>query len=786
MTFFQASLKELINNELSLEEMRNAFSELEIKNVVDFKEKKKTGELKVPSFDNLNALCVEKTGKNFEKFFFGNNEINRRVEQRLLENGERIKKWCEENNVTTIHEYRLAKRPKDFPTYKSTIDNYGEDYFYEVLGLTGYKGKNKNTLTTNTTKSKFQNSKMADTTISFEDFKADWLTEITNGTPSTVELGNRFSKKLVMQWLDFNEDTDDIIFCDGSGDGGIDIAYLQRGDTLEDNANEGDTWYLIQSKYGSAFAGKDTLLIEAQKVIETIDGKTKRLSSIANDLLERLQMFRASASAKDKLVLVFATNGVLTDDEKRVLNDIKTLGRSRLGNMFDTEAVSIETIYQRAVENLSQYKKYILPFIANLVPSGNDLLVGSVKLNNLYQFLKDYKSETGDLDLIYEKNVRKFLGSGKKVNAGIALTIRENPERFGLYNNGITIVVEDFKLLESDKYELTEPYVVNGCQTTRTIWETLYKKLEAGGTGVNPELEEWKNRLKKGIVVVKVVKVGENGDELLTNTTRFTNSQNAVGQKDFIALEGNFRVWAKEMGNTYNIFLEIQRGGWDSQKTIQRTNPSAKIYNDYANAFDLLKNYGAGWLNEPGYAFGKNPPFAPGGSIFKRIIESDTFSIKDIYASYLFQKLAQKIKFGRGAEKPSRGQTKFLFFYVVVELLKECMMHSNIEISNTNVTDAVIRVFKNLDADAATQLSEAALNVIDDYLTMGNEDAIYTEPKFSSTGDLNNFLKWERLGKGADNTPKLSNLIAFTKRDMRRSVSGQQAARDIISAAILE
>lgn len=168
-------------------------------------------------------------------------------------------------------------------------------------------------------------------------------------------------------------------------------------------------------------------------------------------------------------------------------------------------------------------------------------------------------AETRDLDLIYEKNVRKFLGRAKRLMLELLLLSGkiQNASDFII---GITIVVEDFKLLESDKYELTEPYVVNGCQTTRTIWETLYKKLEAGGTGVNPELEEWKNRLKKGIVVVKVVKVGENGDELLTNTTRFTNSQNAVGQKDFIALEGNFRVWAKEMGNTYNIFLEIQRG----------------------------------------------------------------------------------------------------------------------------------------------------------------------------------------------------------------------------------
>lgn len=622
----------------------------------------------------------------------------------------------------------------------------------------------------------------ASATISYDDFKTDWLKEITANNPSTVELGNRFSKKLIIQWLDFNEDTDDIIFCDGSGDGGIDIAYLQRGDATEDNANEGDTWYLIQSKHGSAFAGTDTLLIESQKVIDTIDGKNKRLSSLTSDLVERLQMFRASASSKDRLILVFATHDPLTEEQKRALNDIKNMGRARLGNLFDTDAVSIETIYQRVEENLSQYKKYIVPFTANLVPSGNDLLVGSVKLTNLYQFLKSYRTETGDLDLIYEKNVRKFLGSGKKVNSGIANTLRENPERFGLYNNGITIVVEDFKLLESDKYELTEPYVVNGCQTTRTIWETLYKKLEAGGTGTNSDLEEWKSRLNKGIVVVKVVKVGANGEELLTNTTRYTNSQNAVGQKDFIALEGNFRLWAKEMGNTYNIFLEIQRGGWDSQKTLQRTSIGAKHFDDWANAFDLLKNYGAGWLSEPGYAFGKNPPFAPGGSIFKRIIESDSFSIKDLYASFLLQKLSQKIKFGRNAEKSTRGQTRYLFYFVLTELLKECMLHAEIETRLSNVSNCVILVFSDLEGDAAKQLSDAALNVIDDYLTMGNEDAIFTEPKF--TGDLNNFLKWEKLGKGTDNTPKLSNLIAFTKRDMRRSIGGQQAARDIICSTI--
>jgi hypothetical protein len=620
--------------------------------------------------------------------------------------------------------------------------------------------------------------------INFEDFKAEWLEDITGGSPTTVKLGNRFSKKLVMQWLDFNEDSDDIIFCDGSGDGGIDVAYLQRGDASEDNSNEGDIWYLIQSKYGSAFAGKDTLLIEAQKVIETIDGRTRRLSSLANDLLERLQNFRKSASSKDKLILVFATNSTLTEDEKRTLNDVRIFGKARLGNLFDVDSISIETIYQRSIDNLSDYKKYKIPFTASLVASGSDLLVGSVKLTNLYQFLKDYKSETGDLDLIYEKNVRKFLGAGKKVNAGIAHTLKENPERFGLYNNGITIVVEDFTPIESDKYDLVEPYIVNGCQTTKTIWETLYKKFESGGTGVNIEIEEWKNRLKKGIVVVKVVKVGENGEELLTKTTRYTNSQNAVGQKDFIALESDFKLLSKEMAAVYNIFLEIQRGGWDSQKTLQRTNPYVRHFNDWANAFDLLKIYGAGWLNEPGYAFGKNPPFAPGGSIFKRIVEIEAIAVKDLYACYLLQKLAQRIKFGRIAEKQSRGQTRYLFYYVLTELLKECLLHSAIEPNSKNISDAYVKIFADLESNGGFQLVESALSVIDDYLTMGNEDSIYTEPKFS--GDLNSFLKSEKLGKGTENTPKLINLISFTKRDMRRNIGGQESARDLICEALTE
>ncbi len=60
-----------------------------------------------------------------------------------------------------------------------------------------------------------------------------------------------------------------------------------------------------------------------------------------------------------------------------------------------------------------------------------------------------------------------------------------------LYNNGITLIVKDFERGRGNKHMLTAPYVVNGCQTTRTIWEVCYKRLNAWGDGQRYLQELW-------------------------------------------------------------------------------------------------------------------------------------------------------------------------------------------------------------------------------------------------------------------------------------------------------
>lgn len=623
-------------------------------------------------------------------------------------------------------------------------------------------------------------------------FRDQWLQDVTAGSPSTTELGHRFARKLLTHWLDVDEASDDIVYCDGAGDGGIDIAYLDRGERPEpegDGQVQGHTWFLVQSKYGSAFAGPKTLLLEAQKVIDTLDGKQHRLSSLAQGLLERLTVFRRQASELDRIVLVFGTVEPLSVDDRRTLQDVQSMGRARLGPLFDVECVSVEVIHKRMLDaGLPGEPQVRVPLTANLSDSGPDLLVGAVSLLNLYEFLKAYRTATGDLDALYEKNVRRFLGSRGKVHKAMQATIKDNPERFGLYNNGITLVATNFER-KNGVLELASPFVVNGCQTTRTIWEVCHQRLDAGGTGTSPELAAWTKRAAQGVVVTKVVKVGNDGDVLLRDITRYTNTQNAVREKDFLTLTSDFRTWASEMAERYDVFLEVQRGGWDSQRAFQRQHPNAKQFTNAANAFDLLKVYGAGWLSEAGTAFGRNAAFLPNGTIFKRIVNNEdaeeTFGVDDLYAAFRLQQAGEAFGFGRGAKKTSRRQTKFLFYLIALDLLRGVLIHGGKKSSRAGLTHALLAVFATGREAAASALLETAIEVIDEYMNQEAEDSIHAEPALKNTfnSDLNGYLKWEQLGKNDEASPNLRQLLALNKKSMARAVPGGTSARDLILQA---
>ena len=619
--------------------------------------------------------------------------------------------------------------------------------------------------------------------VTFEEFCAEWLDEFRNGALTSVEKGQRFAIKLVTQWLGVTGDDDDLLLCDGAGDGGIDIAYLHRADIEDDvlgsQSVEGDTWYLVQSKYGTAFQGQETIVEEGRKVISTLAGENTRLSETVSQLLERLTAFRQQASARDRIILVFATEQPITEEDRRALAEVRLLASDRIPNIFDVEDVSLKTIWDE--RDTVQAPALSLPVTGNFVDPAPGVRVGTISLTHLYRFLAAYREKTGNLDQLYEKNVRQFLGSRRKINRRIADTLRDSPELFGLYNNGITIVVSDYKILSDGSCILADPYVVNGCQTTRTIWDVLRQRLDSGGTGKSEELDDWRGRADQGVVVAKIVK----GDSAqITDITRFTNSQNAVREQDFIALRDDFRSWQRVSEERYGLYLEIQRGGWDARKAYQKSHPSARQFSDSANAFDLLKVYAAGWLREPGTANGARQTFHPGGRTFNRITEGDErIDVDDMYAAFRLQRMADQFNFGRRASKPSRGLTKYLFYFTVLEFLRETLIRANRPHSNPDLTKALLSLDIEENHGALEGLLDAAIEAIDEYMSRESDDSVFKEPEFQD--DVFRFLKSDRLGRDDDFAPLFKSLVSEHKRLFgRRRGTGESSPRDLVAQAV--
>ena len=64
-----------------------------------------------------------------------------------------------------------------------------------------------------------------------------------------------------------------------------------------------------------------------------------------------------------------------------------------------------------------------------------------------------------------------------------------------------------------------------------------------------------------------------------------------------VAINQGFKNWHRELAeNRYDVYLEIQRGGWDSQRAIQKQNPEGRQFSPFASALDLTKVYGAGYV----------------------------------------------------------------------------------------------------------------------------------------------------------------------------------------------
>lgn len=131
---------------------------------------------------------------------------------------------------------------------------------------------------------------------------------------------------------------------------------------------------------------------------------------------------------------------------------------------------------------------------------------------------------------LLEANVRSFLSATGKVNKGIRDTLRDDPERFMAYNNGIVIVADEAHLGRTADggpgiVWLKGMQIVNGGQTTASIYFTKKKA---------PEIDLRHVRVPAKVIVLRSRDAAAE-EALISDISRYANSQNSVKQSDLSA-----------------------------------------------------------------------------------------------------------------------------------------------------------------------------------------------------------------------------------------------------------
>ncbi|RSY88181.1 hypothetical protein DAH66_06330 [Sphingomonas koreensis] len=124
---------------------------------------------------------------------------------------------------------------------------------------------------------------------------------------------------------------------------------------------------------------------------------------------------------------------------------------------------------------------------------------------------------------LLEANVRSFLQARNKVNRGIRDTIRDQPEMFLSYNNGLTATANSVEIAEMGEglflMSADNLQIVNGGQTTASIHAA--RKLD---------------QLKDVFVQMKLTIVPpDRAEDIVPRISEFANSQNKVNAADFFA-----------------------------------------------------------------------------------------------------------------------------------------------------------------------------------------------------------------------------------------------------------
>ena len=324
----------------------------------------------------------------------------------------------------------------------------------------------------------------------------------------------------------------------------------------------------------------DKFVKKAVKFLKTCDTDAFEGLEPTSDGYQAFQAIREVSKEIETVNVVFITNDLA---KNYVPEDMKY---RKIPIKFDV--CDIERLYHIILSGDTEYKPLVIKLKSKYkktlkmikVPGDNqiyDCYVGVIPGGLLASI---YKDEGQDL---IQKNVRSYLQATGKVNKGIKASLANESEMFMAYNNGISTIADSIVLDDSKSddqvvciKEVTGWQIVNGGQTTASIYNALQNKLDLAQVNVQVKLS--------------VIKDQEKSTEIAANISKYANSQNKINMSDFNAND-EYHIKMEQISR--RTFIPVERGKETEQWFYERARgqylvelnrqPSSKAKNEFKN-----------------------------------------------------------------------------------------------------------------------------------------------------------------------------------------------------------
>lgn len=225
------------------------------------------------------------------------------------------------------------------------------------------------------------------------------------------------------------------------------------------------------------------------------------------------------------------------------------------------------------------------------------------ELNNTY-----YRTRIGR-NILYGMNLRESLANKNKAFDGMKNTIKNHPENFWYYNNGITIIAESIKDLKNNKYKLSNFSIVNGAQTSSSLGMILDN---------NNDTKIMEN-LKKAFVLTRILVVTD--EKIQKSIAIFNNTQNPITSRDLVSNNEEQDILHNRLLNKEypEIYMEIRRGN-ETPDQLKR-----KYKHRFTTNEELAQLAYAGFYLKPFYAKDKK------ATLFAKDFSQTEYTINKFY-----------------------------------------------------------------------------------------------------------------------------------------------------------